>query len=96
MPDRVKFTKLTKGTKEALALDKVNYDQNTHKLTLYSSVDDSFKEETTIPIGENGFVTPEMYGAFGDNQHDDTTAFARAISSGRIVHCKGKYLVSNI
>ena len=50
MPEKVKFRKFSNGQKEALALDKVNYDTSTNTLTLYSSFDSSIKEETTIPI----------------------------------------------
>lgn len=50
MPTKVKLTKLTDGTKEALALNKINYDSETKKLTLYSSEDNNFKEETTISV----------------------------------------------
>ena len=50
MPTKVKLTKFTDGTKEALALNKINYDSETKKLTLYSSEDNNFKEETTISV----------------------------------------------
>ena len=50
MLTKVKLTKLTDGTKEALALNKINYDSETKKLTLYSSEDNNFKEETTISV----------------------------------------------
>lgn len=50
MPTKVKLTKLTDGTKEALALNKINYDSETKKLALYSSEDNNFKEETTISV----------------------------------------------
>ena len=50
MPTKVKFTKFTNGTREALALNKISYDPETKRLTLYSSDDDTFKEQTTIPV----------------------------------------------
>ena len=50
MPTKVKLTKLTDGTKEALVLNKINYDSETKKLTLYNSEDNNFKEETTISV----------------------------------------------
>lgn len=54
MAENKKFTKLinSDGTKQAVALDKVSFDEQTKKLTLYSSVDNSIKEETTIPASE--------------------------------------------
>ena len=54
MAENKKFTKLinSDGTKQAVALDKVSFDAQTKKLTLYSSVDNSIKEETTIPASE--------------------------------------------
>lgn len=32
------------------------------------------------------YVTPEMFGAYGDGTHDDTTAIQKAIESGRAVN----------
>lgn len=51
MPDRVKFTNFTNanGSKQAVALDKISFDPETKKLTMYSSIDETIKEETTIP-----------------------------------------------
>lgn len=51
MPDRVKFTNFTNadGSKQAVALDKISFDPETKKLTMYSSIDGTIKEETTIP-----------------------------------------------
>lgn len=43
------------------------------------------------------YVTPEMYGAYGDGTHDDTAAVQSAVNSGKIVWGHGKtYKVSNI
>lgn len=54
MAENKKFTRLinSDGTKQAVALDKISFDEQTKKLTLYSSVDNSIKEETTIPASE--------------------------------------------
>lgn len=48
--DTVKFRKFSNDERDALALDKVKFDSNTNTLTLYSSLDASIKEETTIPV----------------------------------------------
>ena len=54
MAENKKFTRLinSDGTKQAVALDMVSFDEQTKKLTLYSSVDNTIKEETTIPASE--------------------------------------------
>ena len=54
MAENKKFTRLinSDGTKQAVALDMISFDEQTKKLTLYSSVDDTIKEETTIPASE--------------------------------------------
>lgn len=41
------------------------------------------------------FVTPEMYGAWGDGIHDDTTAIQTAINSGKNVIANNHYLITN-
>lgn len=48
--DAVKLRKFSNDERDALALDKVKFDSNTNTLTLYSSLDASIKEETTIPV----------------------------------------------
>lgn len=48
--DKVKFRKFVNNEREALALDKVDFDSSTNTLTMYSSFDPTIKEETTIPI----------------------------------------------
>lgn len=47
--DKVKFRKFVTSEREAYALDKVDFDKNTNTLTMYSSLDPTIKEETTIP-----------------------------------------------
>ena len=46
--------------------------------------------------GTLNFVTPEMYGAYGDGIHNDANAVANALRSELPVLCNGTYLVSNI
>lgn len=48
--DAVKLRKFSNDERDAFALDKVKFDSNTNTLTLYSSLDASIKEETTIPV----------------------------------------------
>ena len=48
--DKVKFKKFVNNEREALALDKVDFNSSTNTLTMYSSFDPTIKEETTIPI----------------------------------------------
>ena len=54
MANNIKFTKFisSDGTKQAVALDKIKFDEQTKKLTLYSSTDESIKEETIIPASD--------------------------------------------
>lgn len=46
--------------------------------------------------GTLGFVTPEMFGAKGDGETDDTDAFQMAIVSGLPVYLQNAYLVTDI
>lgn len=40
-------------------------------------------------------VTPQMYGAIGDGEHDDTEAIQKALNSGKVVYFpKGTYNIS--
>ena len=44
-----------------------------------------------------GFVTPQMYGAVGDNETDDSEAFQQAVDSGcNVIIPPGNYKVANI
>lgn len=50
-----------------------------------------------LPISENPtiFTTPQEYGAYGDNEHDDTEAIRAALASGKIVAFpKGTYKIT--
>ena len=48
--EKVKFKKFVNNEREALALDKVSFDSSSNTLTLYSSLDPTIKEETTISV----------------------------------------------
>lgn len=41
------------------------------------------------------YITPEMYGAYGDGTHDDTTNFQAAVDEQMKLVCKGNYLISS-
>lgn len=47
--DTVKFTKFSNSERDAVALDKVSFDATNNTLTLYSSFDNTIKEQTVIP-----------------------------------------------
>lgn len=42
------------------------------------------------------FVTPEMFGAYGDGTHDDTSVLQYVISNNNDIHFTNEYLASNI
>lgn len=46
-----------------------------------------------IPVLTTPYVTPEMFGAYGDNINDDTAAFNIAVRFDRII-ANGNYLIS--
>lgn len=48
--EKVKLKKFVNNEREALALDKVSFDSSSNTLTLYSSLDPTIKEETTISV----------------------------------------------
>lgn len=61
-----------------------------------TTVEDNSLTIDKMVIGTLGYVTPEMYGAVGDGETDDSTAFIAAVNSGYNVICKdnGNYLIS--
>lgn len=50
---QVKFTKFINDEREALALNKIKFDVDEKKLSLYSSENNAIKEETTLPLITN-------------------------------------------
>ena len=65
--DVVKFRKFSNNERDALALDKVSFNSNTNTLTLYSSLNSSIKEETTIPVSSVELDTQlETHGKAAD------------------------------
>lgn len=53
--------------------------------------------EAFLPLIKNNYVTPEMFGAIGDGEHDDTLAIQSSIDSGKNVFFKSKaqYVISH-
>ena len=65
--DVVQFRKVSNNERDALALDKVSFNSNTNTLTLYSSLNSSIKEETTIPVSSVELDTQlETHGKAAD------------------------------
>lgn len=52
-----------------------------------TSVQDYSLGINKMMIGTLGYVTPEMFGAVGDNKNDDTPAFQKAIETGLPIIC---------
>ncbi len=50
---QVKFTKFINDEREALALNRIKFDVDEKKLSLYSSENNTIKEETTLPLITN-------------------------------------------
>lgn len=55
----VKFTKFSNDERDAVALDKVSFNNSTGKLTLYSSFQNTIKEEVTIPAEVTDAISAE-------------------------------------
>lgn len=53
-----------------------------------------FAEEIASLPGELGSVTPEMFGAKGDGEQDDTAAWKAAIATGMVIRTSKDYLIS--
>ena len=58
---------------------------------IVSLSDDTLIAELII----DGYVTPEQFGCYGDNTHDDTTNLQKALDSGFEVHTFNNYKISN-
>ena len=68
-------------------IDNLTTEDNANLVGAVNSVDNIIK---------GVFVTPEMYGAIGDGVADDTQAVTDAIASGKMVVCKGTYLITSM
>lgn len=64
---------------------------------------DEYKIEINAIVAEQNnkinylstYVTPEMFGAYGDGEHDDTVAIQSALNKGSVVVLKGNYKVTS-
>lgn len=54
-----------------------------------------FENIQTTPVNP-GYATPEMYGAAGDGITDDSIAFQKAVDSGKVVVCTGRYKIAGV
>lgn len=59
-----------------------------------TTVSDNSLTVNKMVIGTLGYITPEMFGAYGDGEHDDTVAIQSALNKGGVVVLKGDYKVS--
>lgn len=59
-----------------------------------TTVNDNSLTVNKMVIGTLGYITPEMFGAYGDGEHDDTVAIQSALNKGGVVVLKGDYKVS--
>ena len=66
---------------------------NNHPEATTTVLDHSLTNKKLV-VGTLDFVTPEMFGAYGDGEHDDTDAIQEAIDVGKVVIFNGTYLVS--
>ena len=62
---QVKFTKFTNDEREALALNKIKFNMNEKKLSLYSSENNTIKEEIALPLITN----KELYEIISFSYH---------------------------
>lgn len=64
--------------------------------TEYESAGDAVRSQiNALQIENNGYVTPEMFGAVGDGIADDTIPLQEAINDGRAVVGKGNYKITS-
>lgn len=54
------------------------------------SIEESKINEKFLPWIKKDYVTPEMFGAVGNGEHDDTNAFTLAIKNGKYIRCNPK------
>lgn len=74
--------------------DAVDLWLNDHPEATTTVQDHSLTYEKLVN-GTLGFVTPEMYGAYGDGIHDDTTALQACLVNGNNVLLTKTYLVTS-
>lgn len=60
-----------------------------------TTVSDNSLTINKMVIGTLGYITPEMFGAYGNGEHDDTVAIQSALNKGGIVVLKGNYKVTS-
>jgi len=61
---------------------------------LYGSGSEARQANVNL-LAADAFVTPEMYGAYGDGTHDDTAAIQAAVDSGEVVVFADKTYLMN-
>ena len=105
LTDKLTYTRQTDATCECIAIgfNKTNITVADVEAIGLQIVKGNKAKRNIDPISANDkfvrnnlvtFVTPEMYGAFGDGEHDDTEFLQMALDSGKPVVANGTYLTS--